>query len=495
MTPNKTDCIPEQLKFEPIKSCPVLVNFKGKTVTSDAGITLIAELDRKREITLRLALCFKDYREANRIEHSLSSLIAQRVYGLVMGYEDINDHEILRHDVMLALAVGKSITSGQEPVTMAGKSTLNRLEHCPEDVSNRADSRYHRIEHDVEAIEKLLVDIFLESYPKPPRQIILDLDVTDDLVHGNQEGAFFNRYYGGLCYAPLYIFCDKHLLAAKLRTSNVDPAEGALSELQRVIKQIRLRWDNVKILVRGDSAYSREDIMSWCESQVAVDYVFGLAQNSRLLQLSQSTQYRASLEYSQKLQTVVGFFETLFTPSSELEKQAKTFVENSTWYCSLIYQTLLSWSRNRRVVSKVEFGQGGANTRFIVTSLLTKKVPPGRLYTQKYCPRGEMENRFKEQKLEVKSDRTSTHTFAGNQLRLWFSSIAYILINSLREQCLAKTELKNATVGTIRIKLLKLGAIITVSSRKVLISTSSNCPYKEIFVMAYNYLSRFPCPG
>lgn len=191
MTPNKTDCIPEQLKFEPIKSCPVLVNFKGKTVTSDAGITLIAELDRKREITLRLALCFKDYREPNRIEHSLSSLIAQRVYGLVMGYEDINDHEILRHDVMFTLAVGKSITSGQEPVTMAGKSTLNRLEHCPEDVSNRADSRYHRIEHDVEAIEKLRVDIFLESYPKPPRQIILDLDVSDDLVHGNQEGAFF----------------------------------------------------------------------------------------------------------------------------------------------------------------------------------------------------------------------------------------------------------------------------------------------------------------
>nr|MDZ8060101.1 IS1380 family transposase [Nostoc sp. EkiNYC01] len=495
MTPNKTDCIPEQLKFEPVKSCPVVVNFNGETVTSDAGLTLIAELDRKREITSRLAACFKDYREQNRIEHSVSSLIAQRVYGLVMGYEDINDHEELRHDPMFALVLGKIIGSVKEPAILAGKSTLNRLEHCPEDVSSRANSRYHRIEHEAEAIESLLVEIFLESYSKPPRQIILDLDVTDDLVHGNQEKAFFNPYYKGYCYAPLYIFCDKHLLAAKLRASNVDPAEGALSELQRVIKQIRSCWSNVTILVRGDSAYSREDIMSWCESQVAVDYVFGLAQNSRLLQMSQSTQYRASQEYSQKLQTVVGFFETLFTPSSELEKQATTFVDSSVWYCSLDYKTFLTWSSNRRVVSKVEYSNEGVNTRFVVTSLPTKKVPPGRLYTQKYCPRGNVENCFKEQKLELKSDRTSTHTFAGNQLRLWFTSIAYVLMNALRDKCLAKTKLKNATVGTIRTKLLKLGAIITVSRRRVIIAISNACPYKDIFATAYNYLSRLKCPG
>lgn len=412
-----------------------------------------------------------------------------------MGYEDINDHETLRHDMMFAVAVGKAITSGSEPITLAGKSTLNRLEHCPEDVSSRADSRYHRIEHEAEAIEKLLVDIFLESNQKPPRQIILDLDVTDDLVHGNQEEVFFNPYYGGYCYAPLYIFCGKHLLAAKLRASNLDPAEGALSELQRVIKQIRSRWSNVKILVRGDSAYSREDIMSWCESQVGVDYVFGLGQNSRLLQLSQSIQYRASLEYSQNLQTVVDFFETLFTPSDDLKKQATAFVASSVWYCSLDYKTLESWSRNRRVVSKVEYSVQGVNTRFVVTSLPTSKVPPGKLYTQKYCPRGEMENRFKEQKLELNSDRTSTHTFAGNQLRLWFSSIAYILMNTLREQCLVKTELKNAQVGTIRTKLLKLGAIITVSSRQVLIAISNASPYKDIFATAYNYLSRLPYPA
>ncbi len=316
--------------------------------------------------------------------------------------------------------------------------------------------------------------------------------MTDDLVHGRQEEAFFNPYYRGYCYAPLYIFCGKHLLVAKLRASNVDPAAGALSELQRVIKQIQMRWDKVKIVVRGDSAYSREDIMSWCESQIGVDYVFGLAQNSRLLQLSQSIKYRASLDYSKKLQTVVEFFETLFTPSDDLKKEATALINSSVWYCSLDYKTLESWSRHRRVVSKVEYSAEGVNTRFVVTSLPTSKVTPGRLYTEKYCPRGQMENCFKEQKLEMKSDRTSTHTFAGNQLRLWFSSIAYILINALREKGLAKTEFRNAQVGTIRTKLLKLGAIITISSRKVLIAISNTCLYKDIFVVVYKCLSQLP---
>lgn len=492
MTPTKSNYIPEQFRFEQIKSCPVIVNFTAETVTSDAGLSLIAELDRKKKITSRLAACFKDYREQNRVEHPLLCLIAQRVYGLVMGYEDINDHETLRHDMMFAVAVGKAINSEHESITLAGKSTLNRIEHCPEDVSSMADSRYHRIDHDPKAIETLLVELFLESYLKPPRQITIDLDVTDDLIHGNQEEAFFNPYYKGYCYAPLYLFCGKHLLAAKLRASNSDPAGGALEELQRVIKQIRTRWKTVKILVRGDSAYSREDIMAWCESEVGIDYVFGLAQNSRLLQLTQSTHYRASQEYLQKLQPVASFFETLLNPSEESKKQAAALVKNSIWYCSFDYQTTDSWSRNRRVVSKIEYSYEEVKTRFVVTSLCTKKVPPGRLYTEKYCPRGNMENSLKEQKLDLKSDRTSTHTFAGNQLRLWFSSIAYILMNALREQCLTKTELKNATVGTIRTKLLKLGAIITFNSQRVLIAITSNCPYKDIFTTAYNYLSRIP---
>ncbi|MBD2293613.1 IS1380 family transposase [Anabaena sphaerica FACHB-251] len=495
MTPNKNDCIPEKFIFEQVKSCPVIVNFKGEPVTSDAGLTLIAELDRKREITSRLAGCFKDYREPNKILHPVNSLIAQRIYGLIMGYEDINDHETLRHDPIFSLAVGKVINSGQGAITLAGKSTLNRLEHCPEDVSSRADSRYHRIEHDGSAIETLLVELFIESYRKPPRQIILDLDVTDDLVHGNQEETFFNPYYRGYCYTPLYIFCGKHLLAAKLRASNVDPAGGGLEELQRVIKIIRSKWKDVKIIIRGDSAYSRDDIMSWCESQSEIDYVFGLAPNNRLLQLSQSIKYRASQEYSGKLQPIVEFFQSLFPPSPDLKNDATAFVRNSVWYCSLDYQTLDSWSRNRRVVAKVEYSEKEVDTRFVVTSLPINKIPPGRLYTQKYCPRGNMENCLKEQKLGLHSDRTSTHTFEGNQLRLWFASIAYVLMNALREQCLTKTEFQNATVETIRTKLLKLGAVITISKRRILIVISSACPYRKIFATVYNRLSKLPYPG
>lgn len=318
------------------------------------------------------------------------------------------------------------------------------------------------------------------------------MDVTDDLVHGNQEQVFFNTYYGGYCYAPLYIFCGKHLLAAKLRPSNVDPAFGALEELQRIIKQIRQQWQNVEILVRGDSAYSRDDIMKWCESQTGVDYVFGLAQNSRLIQMTTTTQNRASLEYEQKLSTIVSFLETVFKPDEQLPSLGSDLIDNSIWYKSLDYQTRESWSRSRRVVCKVEYGAKGTNIRFIVTSLTTNKVPPGQLYRQKYCQRGKMENRFKEQQLELFSDRTSTHTFAGNQLRLWFSSIAYVLMNALRQRCLAKTELQNAQAGTIRTKLLKLGALITVSTQRILIAITSSCPYKHILSAAYRCLKMLP---
>lgn len=492
MTPITTDRIPKQFRFEQSKSVPVVVNFEGGQVTSDAGLSLIAEIDRKQQITSQFAQCFQDYRHPNRIDHSLLSLIKQRIYGLVMGYEDLNDHEELRHDPMFALALQKRIGGENKTAKLAGKSTLNRLEHCPEEAEQGADSRYHKIGHSPEQIESLFVKIFLKSYSKEPREIILDLDVTDDLVHGSQEQVFFNTYYGGYCYAPLYIFCGKHLLAAKLRPSNVDPAFGALSELQRVIKQIRQQWKNVEILVRGDSAYSRDDIMTWCESQTGVNYVFGLAQNSRLIQMTTATQSRASLEFEQKLSTVVSFLETVFNPDEKLSEFAFDLINNSIWYKSLDYQTRESWSRSRRVVSKVEYGAKGTNIRFVVTSLTTNKVPPSQLYTQKYCKRGEMENRFKEQQLELFSDRTSTHTFAGNQLRLWFSSLAYVLIQALRQKCLTKTELQNATVGTIRTKLLKLGALITVSTRRILIAITSSCPYKHIFATAHRRLKMLP---
>ncbi len=492
MTPTSDDRTPKQFKFSVEKSRPVVVNFQGGAVTSDAGLSLIAEIDRKLQITSQFAQCFQDYRKPNRIDHSIESLITQRIYGLVMGYEDLNDHEELRHDPMFAIALGKRIGIENEPVILAGKSTLNRLEHCPEDVEQGAESRYHKIGHSPEQIESVFVKLFLESYSKEPRQIILDLDVTDDLVHGSQEQVFFNTYYGGYCYAPLYIFCGKHLLAAKLRPSNVDPAAGALEELQRVINQIRQQWKNVEILVRGDSAYSRDDIMTWCESQPGLDYVFGLAQNSRLIQMTTTTQSRALLEFEQKLSTVVSFLETMFKPDEELPEFACDLIDNSIWYKSLDYQTRKSWSRNRRVVCKVEYGTKGTNIRFVVTSLATKKVPPAQLYTQKYCKRGEMENRFKKQQLELFSDKTSTHTFAENQLRLWFSSVAYVLMNALRQKCLTKTELQNATVGTIRTKLLNLGALITISTRRILIVITISYPYKHIFATAHRRLKMLP---
>lgn len=495
MTPNKNNSILEKFVFGQVESRPVVVNFKGEPVTSDAGLLLIAELDRKKEITSRLAECFKDYREPNKVLYPVHNLIAQRIYGLIMGYEDINDHETLRHDPIFALAVGNVINSEQELTTLAGKSTLNRLEHCPEDVDSREKSRYHRIEYDAKAIETLLVELFLESYQKPPRQIIIDLDVTDDLVHGHQEETFFNSYYRGYCYAPLYIFCGKHLLAAKLRASNLDPAAWGLEELQRVIKIIRLRWKDVKIIIRGDSAYSREEIMAWCESETDIDYVFGVPENPRLIQLSQSIKYRASQEYSRKIQPLIEFFENLFPGTPDLKKDATAFIDNSVWYCSLDYQTLDSWSRSRRVVAKVDYSDEEVKTRFVVTSLPIKKIPPGKLYTQKYCPRGNMENCLKEQKLDLQSDRTSTHTFAGNQLRLWLAAIAYILMNAMREKCLVNTEFKNATIGTIRTKLLKLGAVITISRQQILIAISSACPYKEILATIYELVSRLPCPG
>jgi Transposase DDE domain group 1 len=495
MTPDRNHCIPEQFVFGQEKSCPLVVNFRGEPVTSDAGLTLIAELDRKKKITSRFAACFKDYRKLNKVVYPVHNLVAQRIYGIIMGYEDINDHEILRKDPIFALAVATAINSEEAKVELAGKSTLNRLEHCPEEVDSRENSRYHRIEFDESSIETLLVELFLDSHQKPPRQIIIDLDVTDDLVHGHQEETFFNPYYHGYCYAPLYIFCGKYLLAAKLRASNVDPAAWGLEELQRVIKIIRSRWKKVKIIIRGDSAYSREEIMGWCESEKEIDYVFGLGENPRLLQLSQSIKYRASEDYRRRIQPIVAFFKSLFPEDANLNEDAAAFVKNSVWYCSLDYQTLDSWSRSRRVVAKVDYNEQQVKTRFVVTSLPIKKIPPGQLYTQKYSPRGNMENCLKEQKLDLQSDRTSTHTFAGNQLRLWFAAIAYILMNEMRETCLAKTEFKNSTIGTIRTKLLKLGAVVKNQKRRTVIAISNACPYQDVFAVIYECLSRMPCPG
>lgn len=494
MNPILTECIPEQFSFGKLKSRNVIANFKGGTLTSDGGLVLIAELDKKRQITARFANCFSDHRCQGYVEHSVTDLVAQRIYGLIQGYEDLNDHEKLRSDPVFAIAVGKLSQNESESVFLAGKSTLNRLEYCPETVINQAEARYHRISHEPKGIERLLVDLFLESYRKPPRWIVLDLDVTDDQVHGNQEQAFFNTYYGGVCYAPLYIFCGHHLLAAKLRPSNVDPAGGALEELQRVIGLIRAQWTQTRILIRGDSAYSREEIMSWCEAQTGIDYVFGLATNNQLQMKASDVIKKASADYEQRLTPATSFLEQLFQPEEDLTVVKELF-PGSVWYRSLSYKTQNSWSRARRVVTKVACDSQGLKMRFVVTSLPAAKIPPGKLYTHKYCPRGEMENRIKEQQLELFSDRTSTHTFEGNQLRLWFSAMAYVLMQAFRASCLARTPLAKATVGTIRTLLLKLGARVLISVRRVLISISSSCPYQDIFAIAYQRVQALPTSG
>jgi len=320
------------------------------------------------------------------------------------------------------------------------------------------------------------------------------MDVTDDQVHGNQEGAFFNTYYKGVCYAPLYIFCEHHLLVAKLRSSNVEPAGGALEELQRIIGIIREKWSDTQILVRGDSAYSREDIMKFCESQAGVDYVLAMATNSQLKLRATDVIEKAKADYEQRLQPVTELMETLFSPDEELGELAK-LVPESTWYRSLCYQTQKSWSRSRRVVTKVCHGSEGVKIRHVVTSLPASKIPPSKLYTEKYCPRGEMENRIKEQQLDLFADRTSTQTFESNQLRLWLSSMAYVLMQAFRQNCLAKTSFAKATVGTIRLNFLKLGARITVSVRRILIAIASSCPYQDILAIAYSRIQAIAGTG
>lgn len=450
MTPSSTHHSPSKFNFGNIKGRKVIADFTGGRITSDAGIILLAELDRKLKITSRFAECFQDYRDSSYTNYSVHKLLAQRVYGISLGYEDVNDHDKLRYDPALAIALAKLNFIESTPSILAGKSTINRLEYCPETIINQKSSRYHRIEHDPKEIEKAFVEIFLASYKKPPREIVLDMDVTDDQVHGNQEGAFFNPYYKGVCYAPLYIFCSHHLLVAKLRSSNVDPAAEALPELQRIIGLIREKWQDTHIIIRGDSAYSREDIMNWCEQQPRVDYVLAMGTNNQLKLRASDILEKAKADYETRVEPVTKLMETFFSPDEELS-EANKLVPEAIWYRSLCYKTQTSWSRSRRVVTKVCYGDKGSQMRHVVTSLPASKIPPSLLYTKKYCPRGEMENRIKEQQLDLFADRTSTQTFDSNQLRLWLSSMAYILMQAFRQNCLSKTSFAKATVGTIRL--------------------------------------------
>jgi hypothetical protein len=450
-----TECIPDLFGFELVEGRRVEAAFDGGIVTSDAGALLLGRADRAIRLLDRFAACFRDGRWAAAVEHQVGTLVSQRVLGIALGYEDLLDHDQLRHDPVLAAIMGKLTVRRKRCAPLAGKSTLNRLEHAPQGDSDR----YRKIAHDPAAIERLLVDVFLEAHAAPPEEIVLDLDATDDPIHGEQEGRFFHGYYGGYCYLPLYIFCGRHLLAAKLRRSNIDAAAGSREEIMRIAAQIRARWPQVRILLRADSGFAREDLMAWCEAN-GVDYLFGLARNVRLVDQIEAELAEAAVE------------------SAKTGRPARRF-KDFQW------TTRDSWSCRRRVVAKAEHTQGEANPRFVVTSLTPERADARALYEDLYCARGEMENRIKEQQLDLFADRTSAKTLRATQLRLWFASMAYVLMEALRRIGLRASALANATCGSIRRKLLKIGALVRLSVRRVRIAMASGYPYQQDYRTAY----------
>ena len=445
-----TECSADLFGFAPVEGREVVGAFDGGAITSDAGALLLGAADRAIELTDRFAACFHDTRRQHLVEHEVATLLAQRVFGIALGYEDLNDHDELRHDPMMAVLAGKLAARRENCAPVAGKSTLNRLE-----LGRLQPTRYHKISHNPIAIRRLLVDLFLDAHERAPQQIILDLDATDDPVHGEQEGRFFHGYYDCYCYLPLYVFCGRHLLAARLRPASMDAAAGAVQEAARIIAQIRRSWPHVRILVRADSGFAREELMAWCEAN-GVHFLFGLQKNDRLVAEIASELERAEAK------------------SRRTDKPARYFRE-------FRYRTRRSWSRERRVIGKAEVTKDGANPRFVVTSLKRAECKPKYLYEKLYCARGDMENRIKECQLDLYADRTSTATMRANQLRLWLASFAYVLLCAVRRIGLHHTPFANASCGTIRLKLLKIGALVRVSIRRIKIATASSCPAAEVW--------------
>jgi hypothetical protein len=441
-------------EFAPVAGRQVVAGFDGGTITSDAGALLLGSTDRAIRMTERFAGCFTDRRMPGLVEHSVRSMVMQRVFGIALGYEDLTDHDELRHDPVMAVLAGKLAARRSDCAALAGKSTLNRLE-----LSQAEPTRCHRISHDAGRIEALFVDLFLDAHRRAPEQIVLDLDATDDPVHGHQEGRFFHGYYDCFCYLPLYVFCGRHLLAAKLRRANIDASAGVADEVARLVAQIRARWPRVRILLRADSGFAREGLMAWCEEH-RVDFVFGLARNTRLV-------------------------EEIAAELAEAEEEALETGKPARRFREFRWSTLDSWSRRRRVIAKAEWTGGEPNPRFIVTSLRPAEVTGQHLYERVYCARGDMENRIKEAQGDLFADRTSAATMRANQLRLWFASMAYVLVCALRRIGLAHTQFAEATAGTIRLKLLKIGALVTVSVRRIRIAMASGCPFQAEWALAH----------
>ena len=454
----QTECIPDLFGFVAVEGRPVVAAFGGGSITSDAGALLLGATDRAISLIDRFAACFRDARRQELIEHEVKTLVGQRIFGLALGYEDLIDHDQLRHDPVMAILAGKLEARREDCAPVAGKSTLNRLE-----LSRPLPTRYHKISHDAAMIETLLVDQFLEAHRSPPKQIILDLDATDDPLHGHQEGRFFHGYYDGYCYLPLYVLCGRHLLAAKLRKADIDASAGAVEEIARIVAQIRASWRDARILLRADSGFAREALMAWCEAN-RVDYLFGLARNPRLAAMIESELAAAN------------------SAAEARGKPARRFKEFS-------WTTLNSWSRQRRVIAKAEWTHGEANPRFVVTSLGREQVDARRLYEKVYCARGDMENRIKECQTDLFADRTSTATMRANQLRLWFASFAYVLLCALRRIALKPTQFAKASCATIRLKLLKIGALVRVSVRRITLAMTSSFPNQREYKIAHARLA------
>jgi hypothetical protein len=458
-----TECNQISFQFAPHFSRKVQVDFAGGQISSDGGAVLLRETERRVDGIGRFAACFRDQRHPSYITHEVGEMIRQRVYSLALGYEDLNDQEFLRHDPLLGLLAGQG-KLGEEP--LAGKSTLNRLE-LTEKKSDTEKDRYKKIFCDTDAVDRLLVDLFLQSYEQAPESIVLDLDVTDLPLHGHQEGRFFHGYYDSYCYLPLYIFCDQHVLCVRLRTADQDASAGCVEELQRVVQQIRQRWPQTLIVVRADSGFCREEFLHWCEEQKGVEYVLGFARNPKLREIIEPQMAEVKRQ------------------CQETHKPARVFTE-------FLYQTVSgSWSRQRRVIAKAEHLEGKENPRFVVTSLSVAVWPAQKLYEELYCARGDMENRIKEQ-LTLFADRVSTETMRANQVRMYFSAIAYSLLQALRRLGLQGTDLAQAQCSTIRLKLLKIGALIRISARRVHLLLTSSYPYQESFARIYRQLQAVP---
>ena len=466
-----TECNQTSLEFHSLNQRKVIAQFDGGNITSDAGILLLREVEKRTGLIAGLSECFTDYRDARWIEHTVEELLGERLYGMCLGYEDLNDHDQLRCDPLLAVAVNKADPLGQNRrqesdrgKALAGKSTLNRLELG----KSGGPDKYKKILMHESKIDTWMVKAFIGAHESAPDEIVLDLDTTDDLIHGNQEGRFFHGYYGNYCYLPLYIFSGEHLLCARLRRSNIDGAEGAVEELRCIVGQIRQVWPEVNIIIRADSGFCRDDLMTWCEdTKNRVDYVLGLAKNERLKKQIAEDMKPAEAQFR------------------ETQQPARVFKD-------FRYQTLKSWTCERRVIGKAEYMEKGANPRFVVTSLSPERMDARALYEDFYCARGDMENRIKEQQLDMFADRTSAATMRANQLRLYLSSAAYILMHALRRLGLKDTDLARAQCQTIRLKLLKIGAQVRITVRNIWVSLAGGYPYAEVFAAVVRNLQALP---